>query len=72
MIQTRSIEKRSLSFRVLSDDQIEEIKWAAFDVMAKVAPVIWPEAMEPIARSSIVSPSLFITATRGPPTRRTV
>ncbi len=36
MIQTRSIEKRSLSFRVLSDDQIEEIKRAAFEVMAKV------------------------------------
>ena len=36
MIQTRFIEKRSLSFRVLSDDQIEEIKRAAFDVMAKV------------------------------------
>ena len=36
MIQTRSSEKRSLSFRVLSDDQIEEIKRAAFDVMSKV------------------------------------
>lgn len=36
MIQTRSIEKRSVSFRVLSDDQIEEIKRAAFEVMSKV------------------------------------
>jgi trimethylamine--corrinoid protein Co-methyltransferase len=36
MIQTRSIEKKSVSFRILSDDQIEEIKRAAFDVMAKV------------------------------------
>ena len=36
MIQSRSIEKRSVSFRILSDDQIEEIKRAAFDVMSKV------------------------------------
>jgi len=36
MIQTGSIEKRSVSFRVLSDDQIEEIKRAAFEVMSKV------------------------------------
>ena len=36
MIQTGSIEQRSVSFRVLSDDQIEEIKRAAFEVMAKV------------------------------------
>lgn len=36
MIQTGSIEKRSVSFRVLTDDQIEEIKRAAFDVMSKV------------------------------------
>ena len=36
MIQTGSIEKRSVSFRVLSDDQIEEIKRAAFEVMFKV------------------------------------
>ena len=36
MIQTGATEKRSLWFRVLSDDQIEEIKRAAFDIMAKV------------------------------------
>ena len=36
MIQSRSIEKRSVSFRVLSDDQIEEIKRAALDIMTKV------------------------------------
>lgn len=36
MIETGSIEKRSVSFRVLSDDQIAEIKRAAFEVMAKV------------------------------------
>ena len=36
MIQTGSIEKRSIFFRVLSDDQIENIKQAAFDVMSKV------------------------------------
>ncbi|MGD2184940.1 MAG: trimethylamine methyltransferase family protein, partial [Desulfobacterales bacterium] len=36
MIQTGTIEKRSVSFRVLSDDQIEEIKRSAFEVMSKV------------------------------------
>ncbi|MBW2513218.1 MAG: trimethylamine methyltransferase family protein, partial [Deltaproteobacteria bacterium] len=36
MIQTGSIEKRSVSFQVLSDDQVEEIKRASYDVMAKV------------------------------------
>jgi trimethylamine--corrinoid protein Co-methyltransferase len=36
MIQTGSIEKRSVSFRVLADDQIEEIKRAALDIMQKV------------------------------------
>ena len=33
MIQTGSTEKRSVGFRVLTDDQIEEIKRAAFDVI---------------------------------------
>jgi trimethylamine--corrinoid protein Co-methyltransferase len=36
MIQSGTTEKRSVSFRVLSDDQIEEIKRAAFEVMFKV------------------------------------
>ncbi len=36
MIQTGSTEKRSVCFRVLSDDQIEEIKRTAFEVMSKV------------------------------------
>jgi trimethylamine--corrinoid protein Co-methyltransferase len=36
MIQTASTEKRSVGFRVLTDDQIEEIKRAAFEVMSKV------------------------------------
>jgi trimethylamine--corrinoid protein Co-methyltransferase len=36
MIQTGSVEKRSVFFRVLSDDQIEDVKRAAFDVMSKV------------------------------------
>ncbi len=36
MIQTNSTEKRSVSFRVLSDDQVAEIKRAAFEVMSKV------------------------------------
>ena len=36
MIHTGSIEKRSVSFRVLSDDQIEEIRRTAFEVMSKV------------------------------------
>jgi len=35
MIQSSFIENRSISFRVLSDDQIWEIKRAAFDVLAK-------------------------------------
>jgi trimethylamine--corrinoid protein Co-methyltransferase len=36
MIQTGATEKRSVRFRVLGDDQIAEIKRAAFEVMAKV------------------------------------
>jgi trimethylamine--corrinoid protein Co-methyltransferase len=36
MIQTGSIEKQSAFFRLLSDDQIEEIKRAAFEIMSKV------------------------------------
>jgi trimethylamine--corrinoid protein Co-methyltransferase len=36
MIQTDSIEKRSVSFRVLTDDQIVEIRRTAFDVLSKV------------------------------------
>ena len=36
MIQTGSIEKKSVLFRVLTDDQIQEIKRAAFQVMSKV------------------------------------
>jgi trimethylamine--corrinoid protein Co-methyltransferase len=36
MIQTNSIEKSSVSFRVLTDDQIVEIKRTAFEVMSKV------------------------------------
>jgi trimethylamine--corrinoid protein Co-methyltransferase len=36
MIQTGSIEKRSVSFRVLTDDQVVEIKRTAFEVMSKV------------------------------------
>jgi trimethylamine--corrinoid protein Co-methyltransferase len=36
MIQTGSAEKTTYNFRMLTDDQIEEIKWAAFDVMRTV------------------------------------
>jgi trimethylamine--corrinoid protein Co-methyltransferase len=36
MIQTSAIEKRSISFQVLTDDQVMEIQRASFDVMAKV------------------------------------
>ena len=36
MIQTNSIEKGSVSFRILTDDQIMEIKRTAFEVMSKV------------------------------------
>ncbi|MBC8392652.1 MAG: trimethylamine methyltransferase family protein [Deltaproteobacteria bacterium] len=36
MIQTNSTEKRSVSFRVLTDDQIVEIKRAALQVMSQV------------------------------------
>ena len=36
MIQTGSIEKGSISFRVLTDDQVAEIKRASYDVMVKV------------------------------------
>jgi trimethylamine--corrinoid protein Co-methyltransferase len=36
MIQSGATEKRSVRFKVLSDDQIEQIKRASFEVMAKV------------------------------------
>jgi len=36
MIQTGSTDKRSVRFRVLTDDQIDEIKRTAFEVMSKV------------------------------------
>ena len=36
MIQTGLVEKKSLSFQVLTNDQVEEIKRASYDVMAKV------------------------------------
>lgn len=36
MIQSCSTEKQSVWFRVLTDDQVEEIKHAAFEVMSKV------------------------------------
>ena len=36
MIKTSTVEKATFQFRILSDDQIEEIKWAAFDVMRTV------------------------------------
>ncbi len=35
-MQTNSIEKGSVSFRVLTHDQVAEIRRASFDVMAKV------------------------------------
>ncbi len=36
MIQSDTIEKRSVFFRVLSDDQVAEIKRTAFEIMLKV------------------------------------
>jgi trimethylamine--corrinoid protein Co-methyltransferase len=36
MIPTNIVANQSVYFRVLSDDQIEMIKWAAFEVMEKV------------------------------------
>ena len=36
MIQSTFVENRSVFFRVLSDDQIWEIKQAAFEVLEKV------------------------------------
>jgi trimethylamine--corrinoid protein Co-methyltransferase len=36
MIKSGSVEKHSVGFRVLTNDQVEEIRRAAFDVMAKV------------------------------------
>ncbi len=43
MIQTGSIEKRSVSFRILTDDQIVEIRRTAFEVMSKVGFRIYHE-----------------------------
>lgn len=36
MIKSCSVEKQTPYFRILSQDQIQEIKWAAYDIMAKV------------------------------------
>ena len=43
MIQTGAVEKSSVWFRVLSDDQIAEIKRAAFDVMSTVGFTVYHE-----------------------------
>ena len=43
MIQTGAVEKSSVWFRVLSDDQVEEIKRAAFDVMSTVGFIVYHE-----------------------------
>lgn len=43
MMQTDATEKHSVSFRVLTDDQIAEIKRAAFEVMSKVGYKIYHE-----------------------------
>jgi len=43
MIQTGSIEKRSVSFRILTDDQIVEIRRTAFEVMSKVGFKVYHE-----------------------------
>ena len=36
MLQSSAIEKGTVSFQVLTDDQVEEIRRASYDVMAKV------------------------------------
>ena len=55
MIKTGSIEKMSYGFRMLSDDQIEEIKWAAFDVMQTVGfKVHHPEARKILKQAGAV------------------
>jgi trimethylamine--corrinoid protein Co-methyltransferase len=43
MIQTGAVEKSSVWFRVLSDDQVAEIKRAAFDVMSTVGFTVYHE-----------------------------
>ena len=43
MMQTGAVEKQSVRFRVLSDDQIAEIKRAAFDVMSTVGFTVYHE-----------------------------
>jgi len=43
MIQSDSTEKRSVTFRVLADDQVAEIKRAAFEVMSKVGFKVYHE-----------------------------
>ena len=40
MIQSSFSENRSVFFRVLSDDQIWEIKRAAFDILEKVTNIV--------------------------------
>ena len=44
MIQSSFSQNRSVSFRVLSDDQIWEIKRAAFDILEKTGAKILHEA----------------------------
>ncbi|CAB5087422.1 hypothetical protein D3OALGA1CA_669 [Olavius algarvensis associated proteobacterium Delta 3] len=43
MIQTGAVEKQSVGFRVLSDDQVAEIKRAAFDVMSTAGFTVYHE-----------------------------
>ncbi|MGB5984723.1 MAG: trimethylamine methyltransferase family protein [Desulfobacterales bacterium] len=54
-ISTSTTEKATYRFRMLSDDQIEEIKWAAFDVLRTVGvKVRHAEARKMLKRSGAV------------------
>ena len=55
MITTSSTEKATFQFSIFSEDQIEEIKWAAFDVMRTAGfKVYHPEARKMLKQAGAV------------------
>ena len=61
MIQSGATEKRSVWFRVLSDDQIAEIKRAAFEVMSKVGFNVLHEGARKMLKQAVVLAHVCMT-----------
>jgi trimethylamine--corrinoid protein Co-methyltransferase len=61
MIQSSFTEKRSVFFRVLSDDQIREIKRAAFEILEKTgAKILHQEAREMLKKAGAVVKNEYV------------